>query len=331
MSGTPRFTDTVRQELASLPLGGDEVIVAELAAIMRLAGSVTLSAAAPRVRLEVETGSGAVARRAHALLTHAFGVRCELRVRAPGGVRTSSTYAVRVADGAVAVAERLGVLDAAGHLASPTPPAGAAVAAAWLRGAVLTATSISAPGRAPHLEIVTRGHALAELVAELLRGHVGARASVAALARDPERWRVTVKSGAAIGELLVLVGATNAFLTWDDRRLRRQLRNEANRLANADAANLRRSIDAATAQLRAVEHAIERLGWDALDDDLREAALARLANPEASLAELGALFEPPQQKTTVRRRLQRIVELAARAPGDADASSSTSGSGQGGR
>jgi cell division protein WhiA len=313
MTAAPRFTDTVRQELARLPLGTNAEVAAELAAIVRLAGSVTLTGTSPRVRLEVTTTSGAVARRTHALLTRLFDVRCELRVRAPGGVRTRSTYAVRVADGARAVAERLGVLDDHGSLRPVEPPPDGAPATAWLRGAVLAATSISAPGRPPHLEIVASSRTLADQLARLLAGQTAAHASVAPLSRDPDRWRVTVKSGAVIGELLVRVGATNAFLVWDDRRLRRQLRSDANRLANADAANLRRRIDAATTQLRAVERAIERLGWDALDDDLRAAALARLANPEASLAELGALFDPPQSKTTVRRRLKRIVDLAARA------------------
>ena len=121
---------------------------------------------------------------------------------------------------------------------------------------------------------------------------------------------MVLKSGERIGALLVAVGASQAFLTWDERRLRRQLRNDANRLANADAANLRRSSDASAAQVAALEAAIAAAGWDALDDELRAIALARLANPEASLAELGQLVDPPVGKSAVHRRLARLQRLA---------------------
>jgi cell division protein WhiA len=120
-----------------------------------------------------------------------------------------------------------------------------------------------------------------------------------------------VKSGATIGELLTTMGATGAFLAWDERRLRRQLRSDATRLANADAANLRRTIDAAAMQVRAVETVVAELGWEALDEPLRAVALARLANPEASLSELGELVDPPVAKSVVHRRLRRLEELAA--------------------
>jgi DNA-binding protein WhiA len=92
--------------------------------------------------------------------------------------------------------------------------------------------------------------------------------------------------------------------------LRHEVRSAATRLANADAANVRRTIDAASAQVADVERVIERLGWDALDEDLRGVALARLANPMASLAELGELCDPPLSKSAIHRRLQRLRTLA---------------------
>jgi DNA-binding protein WhiA len=119
---------------------------------------------------------------------------------------------------------------------------------------------------------------------------------------------VVIKSGTTVGELLVRLGATRAFLAFDDRRLRRQLRDDVTRLTNADEANLRRAIDASARQVRAIETLLEGEAWEGLDDEAREVALARLANPEASLAELGEVLDVP--RTTVHRRLARLVELA---------------------
>jgi DNA-binding protein WhiA len=312
---TPRpgagFTERVRQELARLPLTDLHEQRAELAALLRLGGVLHLHAPEPpegRLSIEVVTTSGAVARRVFGLLQSLYHLRAELRVRAPGGVQRQRSYAVVVATEAERIGRDTGLLDRAGR---PDPDLPAAIvapadaAAAYLRGALLATGSISGPRRAPHLEIVTASDRLAEQLAALGR-RVLDRTVTAVLGERP---RVVLKSGEAIGELLAAVGASGAFLAWDEQRLRRSLRNQANRLANADAANLRRTIDAAAAQTAAVEAVIEQVGWDGLDPELRDIALARLANPAASLAELGELCDPPVGKSSVHRRLRRLLAL----------------------
>ncbi len=306
-------TERVRQELSRLEVRGDAVGRAELAALLRFAGSLHLvgtGGGVARLRMEIETMSGAVARRAFALLQATHEVRAELRVRAPGGMRRRSTYGVVVGeDVAAQVALDLALVDADGR---PTRRAPARTVAgprgpAYVRGAFVAAGSVSAPGRPPHLEIGVRSADAAEqlrdLIGSMVDGHV-------AVGETDAGHRVVLKSGEAVGELLAGLGATNAFLARDEQRLRRQLRNDAQRLANADAANLRRATAAATGQTRAVERAIEVLGWDDLDDDLRQVALARLANPSASLAEIGALCDPAVGKSAVHRRLQRLTSAA---------------------
>lgn len=306
----PGFTEAVRQELAGGAPEARAESRRELEALARIAGTVTVRGGAAgrhRVALEVRTTSGAVARRAFTLLQHCYEARAELVVHAPGGVRATSTYAVRLTEAARSVGEDLGLLEASGRPSARLPQGLAGPqAAAYLRGAFLGGGSLSAPGRAPHLEIavpsVELAHALAALAEALLEGAVGATGG--------QRPRMVVKSGATIGDLLTRLGAPGAFLAWDDRRLRRQLRSDATRLANADTANLRRTIEAATGQVRAVEQAVARHGWEALDSGLRDVALARLANPAASLTEVGQLVDPPLAKSVVHRRLKRLERLA---------------------
>ena len=319
MEASSGFTETVRQELASQPYGNDVEIWGELAGLARCAGRLTVvgGAADPdgRYHLAVASTSGAVARRAYGLLQQRYGLRPELAVRAAGGVRRRATYEVRLAATTAHVATDLGVVDPQGRPITgfPVEP-DASAAVAFLRGAVLACASFSSPGRSPHLEFAPGSAATAMGLARLMESRLGASISPAV----DDRPRVVVKSGESIGELLVMIGATNAFLRWDEHRMRRQLRSEANRLANADGANLRRSIDAAAEQVHAVESVIERLGWDALDDELREIALARLANPGASLQELGQLVDPPVGKSAVHRRLRRVIELGTRAGSSSD-------------
>lgn len=306
------FTERVKQELARLDPGDRATQRAELAAILRLGGALHLHPGAPpdeRLSLELVTTSGAVARRAFAFLHAVYDLRPEVQVRAPGGVRRRSTYVIVVAARADDLARDIGMLDADGRPSGDIPRelvADRRQTVAYVRGAFLAAGSVSAPGRPPHLEIPTGSVSLADRLSVLIRRITEHAAGTVA----GERPRLVVKSGETIGELLALLGASGAFLAWDEQRLRRSLRNEANRLANADAANLRRSTQAAADQTAAVAEVLDRIGWDDLAPDLREVALVRLANPAASLTELGELCDPPIGKSSVHRRLHRILALS---------------------
>lgn len=308
MSGAAgSFTEAVRQELSGLPLGATGPVQQELAGLLRTSGSLTMrggSRTGPE--LSVVTGSGAVARRAHHLTIRGFAHRPELKVRAPGSVRNSPRYAVVLGSASLAIGRALGVLDARGHPVAPGPrPLRGEERVAVVRGALLGGGSVARPERDPHLEIAVTDGDVAEWLAELIGGIVGARPG----RTEGSRTRLVLKSGERIGALLAAVGAVTAYLELEERRLRRQLRGEANRLANADRANLRRTIEASAAQVTAVEAAIAAVGWDGLSDELREVALVRLANPQASLAELGSLLDPPVGKSAVHRRLHRLEQL----------------------
>jgi DNA-binding protein WhiA len=204
-----------------------------------------------------------------------------------------------------------GILDGAGRLSFGV--AGGLVrsreaAACFARGAFLGRGSVSAPTREPHLEVgAPEERTAADLAALLVRLGLPARTGM----RGPDEHRVVVKGGEAIGRALLVMGAQSAYLAWEDGRIRREVRREAVRLANADHANLRRSVAAAVAQVAAVQAAVDRLGWDGLPADLAEVAALRLAHPDASLAELGALLDPPRSKAAVLARLRRLEALTA--------------------
>ncbi|CAN5236321.1 DNA-binding protein WhiA [soil metagenome] len=302
------FTTEVREELAHLSTGRECCREAETAALLRIGGTLELRGGRSwgDVELVVATDSGAVARRLHASLLALGGDRPDVEAHAPHGLRTATRYRVRLA-GATALLGRLGMLDAWGSLTREPPgalTARACDAAGYLRGALMAAGSISDPRRPPHLEVTAEDKPAARHVAGMLR-RVGA--SRARPAEHGDRWRVVVKSGEQIGAILARVGAHGAFLRWDDARFRRELRGAANRAANADRANLTRVVAASARQTAGIERVVGAVGWDALPDELAEVALARLANPEASLAELGGLLDPPAGKATVHRRLERIL------------------------
>jgi DNA-binding protein WhiA len=87
------------------------------------------------------------------------------------------------------------------------------------------------------------------------------------------------------------------------------VRGTANRLANFDDANLRRSARAAVAAGARLQRAFEILGEE-LPDHLRQAGELRLAHKQASLEELGQLHEPALTKDAIAGRIRRLLAMA---------------------
>ncbi len=127
--------------------------------------------------------------------------------------------------------------------------------------------------------------------------------------------RVVIRDGDAISALLARLGAHESMLAWEERRMRREVRATANRLANFDDANLRRSARAAVAAGARVARALEILGDD-IPDHLLHAGRLRIAHQQASLEELGSLADPPMTKDAIAGRIRRLLAMADKRAAD---------------
>ena len=123
--------------------------------------------------------------------------------------------------------------------------------------------------------------------------------------------RVVVRDGEAIGILLTRMGVNEVRKVWEERRMRREVRATANRLANFDDANLRRSARAAVAAAARVTRALEILG-DEVPAHLAEAGELRIKHRQSSLEELGQLAQPEMTKDAVAGRIRRLLSMADR-------------------
>jgi DNA-binding protein WhiA len=316
-----RFTVRVKDELAALRPDSRQERRALLAGLLRFAATLHIgrpagpgAASSARFTLVLASRSGGVARLGFWLLHAGYGVRADFRVRSRGALAPAASYELVLAEQVERVLADAVILDSAGRLTHGIPGGlvrGREAAACYLRGAFLGRGTVSSPPREPHLEVgAPDQRTAADLAALLHRFELPARVSVRA---DQDLHRVLLKGGEAIGRALGTMGASSAYLAWEDGRIRREVRGEAVRLANADQANLRRSVTAAMAQVAMVEAAVADLGWDWLPADVADVAALRLANPEATLAELGALLDPPRSKSAVLARLRRLEELRERA------------------
>ena len=231
--------------------------------------------------IEAELDTDATARRLIKDIGEVFGHKAEVLVLAPAGLRKGSRYVVRVYRDGEALARQTGLIDnhgrpvrglprqvVAGPPATPRPPG---AGRSWR-----TARSPSraapcrwrSPARGPRRRSRWSGPA------RRLKIHAKARE-----VRGVDR--VVVRDGDAISALLTRLGAHDSVLAWEERRMRREVRATANRLANFDDANLRRSARAAVAAGARVQRALEILGEEA-PDHLVIAGRLRLEHKQAS-------------------------------------------------
>jgi DNA-binding protein WhiA len=301
------LSEEVRSELAAITPARDCDRLAELSALFHFAGSLHLLGRG-EVSVHLDLASPAVARRAFALL-RSFGVRSEIRTYRRRAFGRETRYQLHVEDGAELLREA-GVVDA--RLAPRESPPKRVLGrgccrAAYLRGALLAAGSVSGPP-SPHLEVRSESRAGAETVAAAAVRE-GAELRVSSRA---EHSLAYAKGSDRIAGVLAAAGASDAALLLQERAVVGSTKARANRLANADHANLVRSGRAAHAQLEAVRRLQRSRRLGELSPRLREIAELRLKHPSLSLRELGAKCEPPVTKATAHRRLAAMARVARR-------------------
>lgn len=301
------MTQQVKAELATVSVTKPACRRAEVAATLRFAGGLHL--AGGRIIIEAELDTGAAARRLRTAIADLFGFTAEFVVISSSGLRRGTRYLVRLIRDGESLARQTGLIDNRGRPVRGLPASvvsgGLDVAVAAWRGAFLAHGSLTEPGRSMAMEVTCPGSEAALALVGAAR-----RLGIAAKAREVRNVdRVVIRDGDAIAAMLTRLGAHESLLAWEDRRLRREVRASANRLANFDDANLRRSARAAVAAGARVERALEILGEE-IPEHLKAAGVLRLENKQASLEELGQLHQPPLTKDAVAGRIRRLLATA---------------------
>ena len=302
------LSEELRGELAAIAPRSDCDRLAELSGLFHAAGSVHLRGRG-EVAVHLDVAQSAVARRAFSLLRH-FGVASEIRTYRQRAFDRATRYQLHVAGDAHA----LQVLHEAGILGRGLAPLAhpphrvvsrSCCRRAYLRGALLGGGSLSGP-RALHVEIRSAEEEGATFVAAVA-AREGARLTV----RDRGGHSAAYAKGReAVADLLAAAGADDAILRLEERAVMAATRERANRLANADHANLVRASRAAHAQLQAVDRLRRRGELERLPAHLQEIAELRTRHPTFSLRELAARCRPPASKAAAQRRLQKVQQLA---------------------
>lgn len=306
------LVDDVKTELASIVDEPATVKQAQAATMMRFAGG--LRVVQKHIIVECRFDNLEAAKWLQQTIRTAYqhdALLLKSKITTPQGV--VDRFIVRVVRSGGALALQSGLLDRHSRrpvVGLPTDIVSGNIAqikAAW-RGAFLAQGSLSDPGKAGKLEIAcpTRETAMA---LEGAARRLGVTAKIEN-ARETS-FHIRIRDSDSIERMLLLMGATRTSREWSGKRVDGESRGKANRLANFDDANMRRSAKAAVEASEKIVHAFEVLGDD-IPQNLRDAGQLRLDHRDASLEQLGQLADPPVSKDAIAGRIRRLLQLADR-------------------
>jgi len=177
---------------------------------------------------------------------------------------------------------------------------------AIIRGAFLGAGSVNNPESKYHLEIILSTDTNAEKMIKMLSEFT---IQAKKLVRK-NGYSIYIKDGEEISKLLALIGANSSVLKFEEIRVLRDMKNNINRKVNCETANLNKTVNAAVKQIEAIKKLKKTGEFENLSENLKEIAMLRLENPDASLIELGEMLKNPIGKSGVNHRLKQIENLA---------------------
>ena len=176
---------------------------------------------------------------------------------------------------------------------------------AFIKGAFLTAGSISDPNKFYHFEVVCDSNDDAlQLQSMMTFFNLDAK-----VIQRKHNYVTYIKEGSNITDVINIMGAFVSQMKLYNIMILKGMRNDVNRKVNCETANMNKTIEAAVKQIRDIEYVRDTVGLESLSDGLREVALIRLQNPDMKLKDIGELLNPPVGKSGVNHRLRKISEL----------------------
>lgn len=302
------YSASVRDELARVLDHNIPAQRAELAAIVRIMG--TVGGAPNSRRIEIATESAPVARKIINLAHLGYQLKTELTGR-KNVLHKVNNYLITIP----AQTELKRLLDEGGLIGGDNHTWGipsklvvsTQSAVAYLRGAFLSAGFIADPKGDYHFEFTVHNENLANDI-QALMGRFELESKVATRRGN---WVVYMKRADQMMDFLALVGAHKSLLDAEDVRVVKSVRTSTARTVNAELANSLKASNSAAEQreaLRIIDE--EGGGLSSLPEALFEFAQLRMNNPELSLRDLGEQASPPLSKSAVNHRMRRIMAIA---------------------
>jgi len=310
------FSSETKNELARIKPLKKCCMLAEIAGFIRVSGSIVLMGFG-KFKIVLTTENPAVARHYKSLIKEYFNVDAEIDVGQGNTLKKGKYYLITIGPDQLSeqVLRETGILMIREGFNYITDGIYEGLIKtkcckkAYLRGAFLGAGTMTNPEKEYQFEIICNTDTLAGDMRKLINSFVDLHSKK--IQRKKE-YVTYVKEASQILDILAIMGAHTQYFAYEDVRLTKEMRNEANRRSNCDQANIDKVVEAAEKHIKNIKKIQKKKGLDSLPLKLKEVAELRLENPEVSLTQLGEMLDPPLKKSGINNRLKRIAEIAER-------------------
>lgn len=305
------FSKDVKEELSHQLSNARHCRLAELAAIISCEGRIVGTNS--RYFLRLQTENLHAARKYFTLIRKTFNINIDVSVKTNNTEKDNRMYTliVRGNDTVDLILQatklsRKDINDNELRTADPVITQNSCCKRAFIRGAYLSSGSMSNPKKAYHLEIVVTDLDKARQLREMiLTFSIDAKIVI-----RKKNYVVYIKEGSQIVDLLNVMEAHVALMDLENVRILKEMRNKVNRQVNCEAANISKTVTAASKQIDDIIYIRDHVGLGDLTDGLEDIARMRIDYPEASLKELGTMLLPPIGKSGVNHRLRKLSMIA---------------------
>lgn len=294
------FSGEVKEELVKQVASARHCQLAELAAILEYTGGVRTKADGTSY-LEIQQEAPYVVRKCFTLLKKTFNIETKIEEEAHRFYYANEEFVPKIL-------QAVKYSQAQDKVVNAMVIKSLCCKRAFLRGVFLSIGSMSNPQKGYHLEFVCETESQAKQIQDTLSIF-----DVEAKIVTRKRYQVVyIKESEGIVEVLNIMGAHISLMKLENLRILKDMRNSINRRVNCEAANITKTVNAATKQIDDILYIRDHYGFHNLSDNLREIAEVRLDYPDATLKELGEYLEPKVGKSGVNHRLRKLSELADR-------------------
>jgi hypothetical protein len=309
------FSSKVKDELARIFPRSRHCQIAEITAFINMLGYIKISED-NRFKLSISTEHSATARKYFTLLKKTYNIGINFIISQSMLLGNKHSYKVCLEDDIEVkkILESIKLLDVYGNIAEDYSVCNSMVLSkscckrAYLRGAFLSAGSLSNPEKGYHFEISTKSLSKAEDIKNIINSF-GLESKIILRKKN---YVVYLKDSEDIISILGIMQAPKLLMEMENIRILKEMRNNVNRQVNCETANINRTIIAAVKQVEDIEYISKKVGLDNLPENLRDIAKIRLEYKDISLKDLGNRLSPPVGKSGVNHRLRKLSEFATK-------------------
>lgn len=305
------FSRNVKKELSVQLSKGRHCLLAELATIISYSGRIIRDN--QKFYLVFQTENIDIARKYFTLIKKTFNINLDISVKGSANTKKVRTYTLMIKDTDSVMMVLKGTKLFEHELSSgQIPMPGQMIVQnncckrAFIRGAFLSSGSISNPKKTYHFEIVLSNYEKAVQLQDVINGF----SMDAKIIKRKKYFVVYIKEGAQIVEVLNVMEAHVALMDLENVRILKEMRNSINRQVNCEAANIGKTVIAASKYIEDIKYIKDTIGFSDLPKGLEEIAILRTQHPEAALKELGEMLIPPLGKSGVNHRLRKLSVIA---------------------